>query len=112
MLTNLKLAQDAGVLVVTGTDAGNIGTHHAASYYDELLVMKQAGLTNAEIIRAATINAAQGFGKDKDYGSVEKGKIADLLLLDKDPLQDLTVLSQINTVIHRGYPCSRSNCCR
>jgi imidazolonepropionase-like amidohydrolase len=104
MLTNLKLAQDAGVLVVTGTDAGNIGTHHAASYYDELLAMKQAGLSNAEIIRAATINAAQGFGKDKDYGSIEKGKIADLLLLDKDPLQDLTILSQINTVIHRGVP--------
>ncbi len=104
ILINLKLAQDAGVLVVTGTDAGNIGTHHASSYYDELLVMKQAGLSNAEIIRAATINAAKGFGKDKDYGSIEKGKIADLLLLDKDPLQDITVLSQINTIIHRGVP--------
>lgn len=104
MIANLKLAQDAGVLVVAGTDAGNIGTHHAASFYDELLVMKQAGLNNAEIIRAATINAAKGFGKDKDYGSIEKGKIADLLLLDKDPLQDITVLSQINTIIHRGVP--------
>lgn len=103
-LTNLKLAQDAGVLVVAGTDAGNIGTHHAASFYDELLVMQQAGLSNAAILRSATINAAKGFGKDKDYGSVEKGKVADLLLLDKDPLQDLTVLSQINTVIHRGVP--------
>ncbi|MBO9561610.1 MAG: amidohydrolase family protein [Niastella sp.] len=104
MITNLKLAQDAGVLVVTGTDAGNIGTQHASSYYDELLVMKQAGLSNADIIRAATINAAKGFGKDKDYGSIEKGKVADLLLLDKDPLQDLTILSNINTVIHRGVP--------
>lgn len=104
MLTNIKLAQDAGVLVVTGTDAGNIGTHHASSYYAELLAMKQAGLSNTAIIRAATINAAKGFGKDKDYGSVEKGKIADLLLLEKDPLQDLTVLSNIHTVIHRGVP--------
>lgn len=104
MLTNVKLAQDAGVLVVAGTDAGNIGTHHAASFYDELLVMKQAGLSNAEIIRAATINAAKGFGKDKDYGSISTGKVADLLLLDKDPLQDLTILSNINTIIHRGVP--------
>lgn len=104
MLTNVKLAQDAGVLVVAGTDAGNIGTHHAASFYDELLVMKQAGLSNAEIIRSATINAAKGFGKDKDYGSISTGKIADLLLLDKDPLQDLTILSNINTIIHRGVP--------
>lgn len=104
ILSNLKLAQDAGVLVVTGTDAGNIGTHHASSFYDELLAMKQAGLSNGEILRAATINAARGFGKDKDYGSIEKGKIADLLLLDKDPLQDITVLSKINTIIHRGVP--------
>lgn len=104
MLTNLKLAQEAGVLIVTGTDAGNIGTHHAASYYDELLVMKQAGLSNADIIRAATINVAKGFGKDKDYGSITPGKIADLLLLDKNPLQDLTILSNIHTVIHRGVP--------
>ncbi|WP_276481120.1 amidohydrolase family protein [Paraflavitalea pollutisoli] len=104
MLTNLKLAQDAGVLVVTGTDAGNIGTHHAASYYTELLAMKQAGLNNTDIIRAATINAAKGFGKDKDYGSIEKGKVADLLLLDKDPLQDITILSNINTVFHQGVP--------
>ncbi|NII27693.1 amidohydrolase family protein [Pseudoflavitalea sp. X16] len=104
MLTNVKLAQDAGVLVVAGTDAGNIGTHHASSFYDELLVMKQAGLSNAAIIRAATINAAKGFGKDKDYGSISIGKVADLLLLDKDPLQDITTLSHIHTVIHRGVP--------
>ncbi|MGX5817384.1 amidohydrolase family protein [Chitinophaga lutea] len=104
MLTNLKLAQEAGVLVVAGTDAGNIGTLHASSFYAELLAMQQAGLSNAEIIRSATINAAKGFGKDKSYGTIEKGKIADLLLLDRDPLQDITALSNIQTVVHRGVP--------
>lgn len=104
MHNNLKLAQDAGVLVVTGTDAGNIGTQHASSYYDELLAMKESGLTNLDIIRAATINAAKGFGTDSLYGSVVKGKVADLLLLDKDPLQDLSTLENINTVIHAGVP--------
>jgi imidazolonepropionase-like amidohydrolase len=103
-LSNLKLAQQAGVLVVAGTDAGNIGTHHASSFYDELLAMKEAGLTNIEIIRSATINAAKGFGKDKDYGSIEKGKMADLVLLDKDPVQDLSALDNINTVIRHGIP--------
>jgi imidazolonepropionase-like amidohydrolase len=104
MRQNLKLAQQAGVLVVAGTDAGNVGTHHASSFYDELLAMQASGLTNMEIIRSATINAAKGFGKDKDYGSIEKGKIADLLLLDKDPVQDITALSNINTIIRRGIP--------
>jgi hypothetical protein len=47
------------------------------------------------------------FGKDKDYGSIEKGKIADLLLLEKDPTTDINALADIHTVIHRGktfYP--------
>lgn len=107
MLVNLKLAEDAGVLVVSGTDAGNIATLHAASFLTELLAMQQAGLSNWEIIRASTINAAKGFGKDKDYGSIEKGKIADLILLEKDPVKDINALADIHTVIHRGktfYP--------
>lgn len=106
MLTNLKLAQDKGVLIVAGTDAGNIGTHHASSFYDELLAMKSAGLSNLALLQSATINAAKGFGKDALYGSVEKGKIADLLLLDKNPLEDITALSSITTIYHRGVAMS------
>ncbi|MFT3824699.1 MAG: amidohydrolase family protein [Chitinophagaceae bacterium] len=102
MGNNLRLVQQAGIRVVAGTDAGNIGTQHAASFHDELLAMQLAGLSNMEIIQSATINAARGFGKDKDYGSIEKGKIADLLLLDKDPVQDINIPASINTVIHRG----------
>lgn len=102
MMTNLKLAQQAGIQVVAGTDAGNIGTQHAASFRDELLAMQQAGLSNWEIIRSATINAAKGFGKEKDLGSIEKGKIADLLLLDSDPTKDLNVPASIRTIFHHG----------
>lgn len=102
MLVNLKLAQRAGVLVVSGTDAGNIATLHASSFYTELLAMHKAGLSTWEIIRSATINAAKGFGKDKDYGSIEKGKIADLILLKNDPVKDITALSDIDTVIQHG----------
>lgn len=102
MRTNLQLAQQAGVNVVAGTDAGNIGTLHASSFFTELQAMQQSGLSNREIIRSATINAARGFGKDKDYGSIEKGKVADLLILEKDPTQDLNALADIQTVIHRG----------
>lgn len=102
MLQNLKLAQDAGVTIVTGTDAGNIGTLHASSYFTELKAMQSAGLSNRDILRAATINAAKGFGKEQEYGSADKGKIADLLILDKDPVQDLEALAHISNVIHRG----------
>lgn len=102
MLVNLELAQQAGVNIVSGTDAGNIATFHASSLYTEFQAMQKAGLGNWDIIRSTTINAARGFGKDKDYGSIEKGKIADLILLDKDPVKDLTALENIATVIHRG----------
>jgi imidazolonepropionase-like amidohydrolase len=107
MLVNLKLAEQAGILIVSGTDAGNIATLHASSFLPELLAMQRAGLSNWEIIRSSTINAAKGFGKDKDYGSIDKGKIADLLLLEKDPTTDINALADIHTVIHRGktfYP--------
>ncbi|AEW00612.1 amidohydrolase [Niastella koreensis] len=102
MATNLKLAQQAGVLIVSGTDAGNIGTQHAASYGDELLAMQKAGLSNWEIIRSATINAAKGFGKEKDLGSIEKGKLADLLLLDSDPTSSLPTPASIRSIFHHG----------
>lgn len=102
MATNLKLAQQAGVIVAAGTDAGNIGTLHAASFLEDLLAMQQAGLSNSEIIKDATLNAAIGFGKDKDYGSIEKGKIADLILLENDPLKDLQALGNITMTIHNG----------
>lgn len=102
MLANLKLAQQAGILVVAGTDAGNIGTQHAASFQKELFAMQQSGLSNWEIIRSATINAAKGFGHEKEHGSIEKGKMADLLLLDVDPTKDLNISANLHTLIHKG----------
>lgn len=102
MATNLRLAQEAGVLVAAGTDAGNIGTMHASSLLEDLLAMQKAGLSNREIIRDVTLNAAIGFGKEKDYGSIEKGKIADLVLLTQDPLKDLQALGNIAMTIHNG----------
>jgi len=102
MLQNLKLVTDAGINVVTGTDAGNIGTQHASSYYIELQAMQQAGMSNAQILKAATINAAKGFGKEAEIGSVEKGKWANLLLLNKNPFDSLRFINDIKYVINRG----------
>jgi imidazolonepropionase-like amidohydrolase len=99
---NLKLLADAGVNIVTGTDAGNIGTQHASSYLAEMLAMKAAGMSNMQVLAAGTINAARGFGKESLVGSLEKGKLADFIILDKNPLDDLSNLGFISTVVHRG----------
>lgn len=100
---NLKMLSDRGVLIATGTDAGNIGTLHASSYYHEIDNMKLAGLSNAAILKASTINAARAIGKEHLIGSIEKGKQADLLLLNSDPLESLDALKDLALVIQHGH---------
>ncbi|MEM7039704.1 MAG: nuclear transport factor 2 family protein, partial [Bacteroidota bacterium] len=90
------------VNIVTGTDAGNIGTFHASSYYDELARMKEFGLSNLEILQASTVQAAALLKQTAQIGAIEEGKIADLVLLNANPLQDLNALKQIHTVIKSG----------
>jgi hypothetical protein len=102
ILQNLKLVSDAGINVVTGTDAGNIGTQHASSYYVELQAMQQAGMSNAQILKAATINAAKGFGKETEIGSIEKGKWANMLLLNHNPFDSLQFVNDIAFLFNRG----------
>lgn len=102
MAANLRSLQNAGVNIVAGSDAGNPGTHHGSSYYEEMMLMKNAGLSNLEVLWSATINAARAFGKDKLWGTLETGKEAGIILLDKNPLEDLTTLKNISMVVHRG----------
>jgi imidazolonepropionase-like amidohydrolase len=100
---NLKRVSDAGITIVTGTDAGNIGTPHGASYFTELTAMQQAGMSTAKILKAATIDAAKGFGKEQWLGSIDKGKMANLLLLNANPLDTLDNLHSLAYVFNRGH---------
>lgn len=102
MLTNLKLLSDAGVIIATGTDAGNIGTLHATSYQAELKMMQESGMTNWQILTASTLNPAKILDKQKEFGSIAKGKKADLILLDENPVENLENLTKINKVINKG----------
>ncbi|WP_299214471.1 amidohydrolase family protein [uncultured Dokdonia sp.] len=102
MEKNLKFLQERGVNIATGTDAGNIGTMHASSYLQEVEAMKKGGLTNAQLLKAATVNAAKGFGLESQLGSITEGKIADMILLKKNPLEDIQHLTTITSVIKDG----------
>jgi hypothetical protein len=103
LLSNLKRLSDAGALIATGTDAGNIGTPHASSYLDELLEMQKAGLSTWEILRASTLNGARVLGKEREFGSIAAGKRADLVVLDRDPLADLRSVEAVHAVVNRGH---------
>ncbi|HEX8315720.1 MAG TPA: amidohydrolase family protein, partial [Flavisolibacter sp.] len=73
-MANLKKLAGAGVLIATGTDAGNIGTQHVSSYYDELKAMQQSGMDSWQLLQASTINGAKAVGRETEFGSIKKGK--------------------------------------
>jgi len=102
MLDNLRRLVRAGVTVAAGTDAGNPGTFHGASYFTELRLMAQAGLTPREILVCATLNGALMLGREGDLGSVAAGKRADLLVLDADPLATMENARRIHRVVKDG----------
>ena len=98
---NLRTLWDKGINIVVGTDAGNIGTLHASSYFEELRAMKRAGLSNAEILKAATVNGGLML-EDEKQGIIAKAHLANLVLLSANPLEDLGTLSSPEKVILRG----------
>jgi len=98
---NLKKLWDAGIPIVMGTDAGNIGTLHGPSVFREMALMRDAGLTPLQVLRSATTNGARAMGRI-DIGAVAPGKLADLVLLDADPLADVGNFSHADGVIKGG----------
>lgn len=99
---NLVMLCKAGVPVATGTDAGNIGTQHASSYFEELHEMKNAGMNMWELLAASTINGARSVGAENEFGTVSTGKQANLLLLTNNPLDSIEAWRSIQVVINKG----------
>jgi len=92
---SLQLALKAGVKVVAGTDAGGWGHGNNA---EELECLVAAGMTPMQALVAGTGWASECCGLEKDVGIVERGKFADLVLVDGDPLSDITILQDKNRI--------------
>jgi len=92
----------AGVPFLAGSDGPDPYVYPGFSLHDELELLVRAGFTPAQALQAATFNAALFMGKLDEYGSVEKGKVADLVLLDADPLDDIRNIRKIDSVIVGG----------
>lgn len=98
----VKACKTAGVPIVAGTDAGTSAVVAGFAMHDELELLVKAGLTTQEALNSATLLAAQWLGIDKQIGSIEAGKFADLILLDKNPLSDIRNTRKIAAVFVNG----------
>jgi len=96
--------QRAGVSLLAGTDVAWYQPYAYAGFslHDELGLLVDAGLTPTQAIQSATIAPARFLGMERDVGSIEKRKLADLVLLSADPLQNITDTRKIEFVIING----------
>lgn len=92
----------AGVKLLAGTDMPQAFVFPGFSLHEELELLVRSGLSAAEALRTATYNPALFLGATDSLGSIERGKLADLLLLDANPLSDVRNTRRISMVIANG----------
>ncbi|MGB7129715.1 MAG: amidohydrolase family protein [Candidatus Sulfotelmatobacter sp.] len=107
-IDNLKRAQEHGVLLVTGTDAGNFLVIHGATVQHELELWVKAGISPAVALQAATLNAARLLRLENQIGSIRPGNDADLLVVDGNPLEDIGASERISMVVFKGERVERT----
>ena len=99
----VRAAYDAGIPLMVGTDLGVLLTYPGSSVHEELeFLVREVGLTPAAAITAATVHPARFLGVDEHIGRIQPGFIADLVLLDADPLEDIGNVRAIHAVISMG----------
>ena len=105
-----KQAHTMGVPISTGTDFGLPASDPWPEVHEELLFLaRDVGMKPIDVIRAATLNGAIAAGQQKDRGSLEAGKIADFVVLAKDPLADIANIRSVETVVKRGRAYARTD---
>lgn len=102
LTTMFKSCHKNGVKIVLGTDSRWMNDVHGFAVHEELKLLVENGLSNFEALQAATKNAAISVNAFNDWGSVNEGKLANLILLDKNPLVNIENTKSINAVFNCG----------
>lgn len=100
-IANLVTCYEAGVTIAAGTDAGNPGVFHGLSLRREVALLVEVGMPPLEALAAATRRAADVLGRP-DLGRIERGALADVLVVDGDPLADVRALERVSRVYKSG----------
>jgi imidazolonepropionase-like amidohydrolase len=103
----MELVRSRGIRIAAGTDF-IMADRPWALVPEEMEYLTRFGLTNMEAIESATRIGAEALGKAQEFGTVEKGKLADLILVDRDPLVDITAMADVSWVMREGEVVPRS----
>ena len=90
----VRRAHELGVVLLAGTDGGSL--------FDEMEAYAAAGVPNGDVLRAATVNGARWLGREGEFGTIQPGRRADMVLVDGDPLADIRAARNIHAVIKDG----------
>jgi imidazolonepropionase-like amidohydrolase len=102
LLSVVGSMQRAGVEILAGSDTPNPYVFPGFSLHEELALLVEAGLTPMQALRTATSNPAKFLGMSDTVGTIEKGNLADLILLDANPLDDIRNTQRIYGVVANG----------
>jgi len=105
----IKKLNENGVKILAGTDTPNPYLLPGLSLHEELIMLVESGLTTSEALKTATLYPAQYFNDDNYSGNISKNTIADLVILDANPLEDIANTQQINSVILAGEVLSKDS---
>lgn len=105
---NFDLIQKYEIPFLVGTDSPNYGAYPGSSLHQEMQTLVKYGYGEAEVLRAATSDAAQMFLKNPNFGTIEVGNLANMVLLDANPLENIENTQNINLVIKRGQIVDRT----
>ncbi|MEO8192921.1 MAG: amidohydrolase family protein [Gemmatimonadales bacterium] len=102
-LADVREMSKAGVRILAGTDAGSVLVYPGFTLHEELrLLVEDAKLTPSQALWSATLGPALFFGMERDLGTIEQGRIADIVLLDSDPFSNIRNTRRISAVIQGG----------
>lgn len=106
----IPFLQQSGVNIIAGSDAAALNTfvYPAASLIEELSLFQNAGMKPIDILKSATINGAKFLGIENKTGSIEVGKMADMVMLDQNPILNIKAVEHVNSVFLKGTYFNRS----
>ena len=107
-MKNVAKVAAAGIPIAVATDSSGAGRFQGLWEHLEMELLVNAGLTPIEAIRAATVNGAKFLGVEDRYGTLAPGKVADFIVLNANPLDDITSSRQIDAVWINGNPVDRA----